>query len=65
MPISSFFLTRDASEKRGGGCVKCWSAATAPRLSGSASRIGGSIRPSSSSAPFGSASSRPSAYSLR
>ena len=49
MPYSSSAFTSEASEKRGGGSVKCWSATT--RLSGRRSPvfIAGSLRPSSSS----------------
>ena len=58
MPISSIFLTSEASEKRGGGWVKCCSASTFSRFSGSRSCIEGNMRESSSAAL--SLSSRPS-----
>ena len=48
MPSSSIRFTSVASEKRGGGWVKCWVAVTAPFFSGSFSRIGGRVRLSSS-----------------
>ena len=66
IPSSSIFLTSDASEKRGGGWVKCWSATTSPRRSGSRSAIGGSMRLSSSlfSSPA-ALSSWASRYSFR
>ena len=41
MPSSSMRFTRLASEKRGGGSVKCWVAAMRRRSSGSFALMGG------------------------
>src|SRR3990167_7162544 len=49
MPNSSSAFTRDASEKRGGGSVKCWSVWMAVSGMFWPSFISGSLRPSSSS----------------
>ncbi|MNN32026.1 hypothetical protein D3C81_1457380 [compost metagenome] len=61
MPSSSSFLTRVASEKRGGGSVKCWSVRMASTLALAPSFSAGRRPPSSSSSsePF-CFSSRPS-----
>ena len=56
MPSSSMRLTRLASEKRGGGWVKCWSALTCCRASGSRSCMGGSMRLSSAALLSGASS---------
>ena len=63
MPNSSRALTRLASEKRGGGSVKCWSMTMADSGTMSPAFIAGSLRPSSSaSADFWSV---PSSYTAR
>ena len=62
MPSSSSFLTKVASEKRGGGSVKCWSVRTASTFAVAPSfRVGRRVESSSSSVsvPFWR-SSRPS-----
>ena len=63
MPYSSSALTSEASEKRGGGSVKCWLARI--RSSGTRSPvfISGSLRPSSSSSAL--LVSLPSSYTAR
>ena len=53
MPSSSSRLTSDASEKRGGGWVKCCSAVTSRLAGTSPSRSRGKRRPSSSSLVVG------------
>ena len=50
MPFSSSSFTRLASEKRGGGCVKCWSVSSLPSFRMSPSLSGGSWAPASSGA---------------
>ena len=61
MPSSSSVLTSDASEKRGGGCVKCCSGRTSRSARACSAVSSGSRLSPSSSAP----SSRPSAYTRR
>src|SRR5687767_9182445 len=63
MPYSSSALTSEASEKRGGGSVKCWSVWIEDSGTVCPTFIGGSLRPSSSSSAV--LASLPSSYTAR